>query len=123
MAAHEVFLAHAPRAGDSREHCPLVPRRKARGPIATQYAGEEVAAGVAVIGAAEERRELALAVPRVWIANGRRRAGIQVVDPVRIGDEALRCRRELAVVVLDVLIAADHFELMTRAEVRRVREQ
>ncbi len=61
-------------------------------------------------------------MPRVRIPHRRRRAGVQVVHAVCVGDEPLRRGRELHVVVLRVLIPAHELDFVL-AHVLREREE
>src|SRR5258708_19912240 len=122
MALHERFVGHAPRGGKPREHGPLMARRETRGAVPAQHARHEETAAEADVQSREERRELALAVPRVRIPDRRRRAGVQIVHAVCVGDEPLRSGRELLVVVLRVLLPPPELEFVL-AEILRAREE
>ena len=120
---HEAFLAQLPRAGNPRERLPLMSRREPRRAVVTQHAGDEVLAGVAPVGAREKRRKLALVAPGIRIAGRYLRACDHVVDRKRVRNEVLRRRAKLAIVVVDVLVAAGELELMIPHQMWGIREQ
>ena len=81
----ERLLAEKPRCGQRREEPPLVSDRELGRAVVAQHAGQEVAVLEPDVGAPEKGREPTLVGAVVGISRG---GGTEIVEAVRVGEEA-----------------------------------